>query len=785
MKSVGNEHVAKQLASLYSSEEDSDCVVVFCLKASSLQDASATTTGKPLLKRQRVGESSISFNNGGRGDVIIVGDALPGHQLVLRFASEHFGSQLKQWDAKKSRNGTCEQSGPAAATVDGRPVLRVNLSHEGEEPSARTAIRYAYTGDVQTASIREALEVRRQAVNLRIKGCAAACMEIVKAKLVEATNTAVINNYMAVMDGDASPTRGGSGVGTSAMGTAVTRSQPAPLPRLPSHPVLELYACESLWPDLAHEPEFESILKSAKPQLVHHFDNVLQTLNTRSLCQQFLQLPPTAVEVLLESDDFGTDSESSVLLLLATWMEANHATTDIRTCERLCRQVRLLQLSRPYLSSILPVLALDFETCTIGGPPQPTIAAAGAASGAPVPSLTANTASTVAGAANAGLNNGPAACSSSSVAAAAAPAPAAWFPVRGAEAAFICSLATAQPPLRDALLAAGRKLYDMTLPWYSLRRRRQCLPATGLVYHWRIAEQDLAQALATLQPGGLCCTTGTFRGDSDFNYVVAGGFEWWPSIEYRHGAAEANLGLYSRLPVVYQVPGSRFTGPKPAVAIVAGVDVDLSVHHWHHEAFVDDGVYFSTSKDIWPVGGGRGANVLALRQLQPLTSAAATDVCSKGAGGGFSGVASLAAWSEYVRDGEVAGKLTLLQPSIEHRHGAAEANLGLHSRLPGVYQVPGSCFTGAKPALATVAGANANLSVPLWNRPGFMDDGAGTSKAACPAGGSCGANVLTSRQLPPQPTSAATADVRSTKGTGGGSSGVAPLAAWSTCGIGR
>ncbi|GIM08279.1 hypothetical protein Vretimale_12254 [Volvox reticuliferus] len=777
MKSVGNEHVAKQLASLYSSEEDSDCVVVFCVKAGSLQDTSATATGKPLPKRQRVGDGSVSFNNGGRGDLVIVGDPLPGHQLVLRFASEHFGAQLKQWDAKKFRNGTSEQSGPAPATVDGRPVLRVNLSQEEEEPSARTAIRYAYTGDVQTASIREALEIRRQAVNLRIKGCAAACMEIVKAKFAEASNTAVINYSMTLVDGGSSPTRGGCDAGTSLIGTAATGSQPALLPQLPPHPVLELYACEVLWPDLAHEPEFESILQSAKPQLIHYFGNVLQTLNSCGLRQQFLKLPPTAVEVLLESDDFGTDSESSILLLLATWMEANYVTIDACTCERLCRQVRLVQLSRPYLCSILPMLALDFETCSVSGPPQPAIAAAGTASGAPVPSISANTATVVAVAANAGINSGAAACSSSS-------SSAAWFPIRGAEAAFICSLATTQPPLRDALLAAGRKLYDLSSPWYSLRRRRQCVPATGLVYHWRISEQDLTQALAMLQPGGLCCTTGTFRGDSDFNYVVAGGFEWWPSIEYRQGAAEANLGLYSRMPGVYQVPGSRFTGPKPAVAIVAGVDADLSVHHWHHEAFVDDGVYFSTSKDIWPVGGGRGANVLALRQLQPLATAAATDVCSKGAGGGSSGMAPLAAWSEYVRDGEVAGKLTLLQPSIEHRHGAAEANMGLLSRMPEVNQAPGSCFT-AKPAAATGPGANGNLSVPHWYRPGFLDDGVGTSKATCPAGGGRGVNVLASRQLPPPAASVATADVRSAKGDGGGSSGAAPLAAWSTCGIGR
>lgn len=200
----------------------------------------------------------------------------------------------------------------------------------------------------------------------------------------------------------------------------------------------------------------------------------------------------------------------------------------------------------------------------------------------------------------------------------------------------------------------------------------------GLVYNWRISEVQLAQVLTSLQPGGLCCTAASFCGDVCPSCVTAAGFEWWPSIEYRQGALDANLGLYSAFPEVYSLPGSRFAvesdGAKlPALAVVAGVDADLSVHHWPHGALVDDGVYFNTAKDMWPVGGGRGANVVMLAQeptaAVPRSAAAAAAAGSSGSVGnrndGRMSVAEqkLGAWRAYLRNGEMAGTLTLLPPS--------------------------------------------------------------------------------------------------------------------------
>ena len=47
----------------------------------------------------------------------------------------------------------------------------------------------------------------------------------------------------------------------------------------------------------------------------------LATLHVTRLHEQYLALPAAGVEALLESDDFGTDTESSVLLLLLLWVE--------------------------------------------------------------------------------------------------------------------------------------------------------------------------------------------------------------------------------------------------------------------------------------------------------------------------------------------------------------------------------------------------------------------------------------------------------------------------------
>ncbi|KXZ40958.1 hypothetical protein GPECTOR_1140g412 [Gonium pectorale] len=244
-----------------------------------------------------------------------LGDPLPGHTIVLRYASGRFRGQLNMINQQ-------QEEGAAPDLLRGRPILRVLLGSAEELASARAAIKFAYTGEVQADSIREALGVLRQAAHLQVEGCAAACLERIKTLLPQAQGAA---------------------------GNA---------PVVP--PVLELYACERLWPEAVEEPRFASVLEAAKPLLVSHFGDTLAALNRPVLREQLLTLPAVALEALLESDDSGTDTEDSIMLLLATWMHENRGRTDSAARERLCRLVRLVQLSRQYATFVLPLLAADF-----------------------------------------------------------------------------------------------------------------------------------------------------------------------------------------------------------------------------------------------------------------------------------------------------------------------------------------------------------------------------------------------------------------------------------------
>ncbi|GFR41789.1 hypothetical protein Agub_g2551, partial [Astrephomene gubernaculifera] len=375
------------------------------------------------------------------------------HQLVLSNASEWLASQLERCSSSTGASELGCGGLPAASTSDRRPVLRIPLPSEAEVPSARSAIRFAYTGDVDAASIREALQVRRQAVRLQIKGCTAACDDIIQAKL----SAAAAATAGAVSGASSSQQAGGSSSNAAAGGGGAggNSSRGISAQQLPA--VLELYACEALWPDSCKNngggadaddgPSFAAILEAAKPQLVSYFGDALRVLNTPPLRQQLLALPAVAVEALLESDSFGTDSESSVLLLLAAWMKVNYGKTDTATRKRLCRQVRLVQLSRPYLGFILPALARDHELS---------------------PQL-----------------------------------PAGWFPISVTEAAFIAHVAGAPSEHeRTELLKGAFDFYDVFQPSYNTTARTQSLPPRDLTCCWHVPQRLLERALAGLHPGG-------------------------------------------------------------------------------------------------------------------------------------------------------------------------------------------------------------------------------------------------------------------------------------------
>ncbi|KAG2484519.1 hypothetical protein HYH03_016659 [Edaphochlamys debaryana] len=358
-----------------------------------------------------------------------LGPPLPAHSFVLRIACERFRAQLDRWDEAPPASKRAKSSEEGAS----RPLLRVPLGSEAELPAARLAIRFAYTGQVHASGVREALEVLWAGEYLAIEGCAAACSQWLTDRL--------------------------AATGAEESGSSAAPAEPA---------VLRLYACEDLWP--SEDPRFAAVLAAAKAQLVWHFGSTIAALNTPSLRQQLEALGPKRLEALLESDDLGTDSEDSVLTLLATWMRANRARTDAATRKRLRGLVRLPQLSPQAVSCLLLLLAADYET---KGPQHP----------------------------------------------------AGWFPISSTEAAIVSSyLASSEAcrqRTREAQAAAGAP------GWHNTTPRKQCVPAEGLPFPWSISKEALTAALEVLQPGQAALPCAAFS-------AAAGGDVLAPWAEYMH-----------------------------------------------------------------------------------------------------------------------------------------------------------------------------------------------------------------------------------------------------------
>ncbi|KXZ51798.1 hypothetical protein GPECTOR_11g240 [Gonium pectorale] len=315
--------VSKYVSSLFGSNNYSDCTVVFYLESAVCpSDGVSEGTvepggGESVAQRQHL-DTCLSTDGGAAGVTgsgeegpVILGEPLPAHRLVLSGCSERFAAELERWHsgavspADVSTDGATSPSG-APPVYGGRPVLRVPLGSEAELPGALAAIRFAYTGEVAAASVREALEVHKQAAYLGVEGCGAACSSRIR----------------TLLEADDLP---GSGK--------------------PSQPLQEIFACSAMWPPAAEEPSFAAVLAFAKQRLVKHFGDTLGVLNDERLREQLVGLPAVALEALLESDDFGTDTESSVLLLLAEWMAVNHDRTTAATRERLCRLLPEVSLS--------------------------------------------------------------------------------------------------------------------------------------------------------------------------------------------------------------------------------------------------------------------------------------------------------------------------------------------------------------------------------------------------------------------------------------------------------
>ncbi|KAG2425808.1 hypothetical protein HXX76_013433 [Chlamydomonas incerta] len=290
-------------------------------------------------------------------------------------------------------------------------------------------------------------------------------------------------------------------------------------------PVLELYGCAALWPDPAEDAAFAELLAEAKRRLVAHFGDALAVLNDTAQHEQMVALPAVGLEALLESDDFGTDSKSSVVLVLAEWMAVNFDSTDEVLWWRLYGLLRLVQCSRVYLSGVLPALHQR----------SPTSAAS-------------------------------------------------WFPLTLAEAFSMLTYSLVSDPERKGMMAEGQ-LWNpcaglATVPsgWRNTQPRCQCLPAEGRLFDFSASLAELEQSFGGLKPGEVGSLNPRVPGSRLGSFIVAQGLAWQPSVQWTSDAATAGVYMYSRVPAALAATGASAAEDKLLTeAVVALPPMRVSV----------------------------------------------------------------------------------------------------------------------------------------------------------------------------------------------------------------
>ncbi|KAG2453892.1 hypothetical protein HYH02_002098 [Chlamydomonas schloesseri] len=299
-----------------------------------------------------------------------------------------------------------------------QPVIVVPVESPEEEAAARAVVAFCYSGRVSLpppAGVRAALQVLRQAAFLQVEGCEAAALEelsgllhgcehrrrpkAAKAGVGSGGRAAAAAAAAAVAAGLGAAAAESSGGKVAAAGQAAGEEAEQEKPLLP--PPLEFFACRDLWPSAdtcsgeVHD-RFHVLAAVAAQRLVEHFGDALQAgvrvaargrgaemwiavFNNDELFEQFLALPAANVAAVLSCSRFGADCENTVLHLLARWMGDNYHTVDAAEREKLCRCVRLVQLTPTYMHAFLPALAADHQTATAAVTPAATAAGGGAA----------------------------------------------------------------------------------------------------------------------------------------------------------------------------------------------------------------------------------------------------------------------------------------------------------------------------------------------------------------------------------------------------------------------
>eukprot|EP00198_Chlamydomonas_reinhardtii_P003316 XP_001692652.1 predicted protein [Chlamydomonas reinhardtii] len=359
--------------------------------------------------------------------------------------------------------------------------------------------------------------------------------------------------------------------------------------------------------EVLQDTAFAALLTEAKRRLVAHFGDALAVLNKKQLYEQMRVLPAEGLEALLESDDFGTDSESSVVLVLAD-------RTDAATRKQLCGLLRLSQCSRSYLSWVLPALAARHEA----GPDST----------------------------------------------------AGWLPLTRDDATCLLTYSLATEKERRAITGEGLLSMSVAIghwpaKWLSTQRRRQCLPAEGRTIGFSASLAELTKAFEGLKPAVKVHHLYPSLADTRHaNRFGAQGWDWSPYVLLTSGGVAAGVFVKARMPAALGASASAAAAGDKLLngAVVTVPRLRLTVcgaggqQAWSNS--------YDSSSEVVKAGYSWGwAKALELRVAPAATDQpGGTAANGSSSGSGSSGVVA-ARWAGYLQGGtRLSGSVTLLRP---------------------------------------------------------------------------------------------------------------------------
>ncbi|KAG2496199.1 hypothetical protein HYH03_005798 [Edaphochlamys debaryana] len=430
-----------------------------------------------------------------------------------------------------------------AAAFDRRQQYLVCLPGEDWEEAACLALRYAYTGVLAAGNVRQLIQVRLIGdVVLGLHGIEGACSCMLLSWLLDTPpaalngRNAALRELLSCRDVHATWRRYvrecrylqyGDGAPPVAYGGGV--------------------------PDPDRYSSFEqlcggrALFDCGQPALAAHFGDAVYTLNSPGLLEDLLRLPAVGLEALLSSDTYGTDSEDSVLALLATWMSAHWPRTDAAVRARLAAQVRLLRMSRTAAACLLISLAADYEA---RGPDDPA---------AWFPLTLADASLVVASCTGGGGGSGSAGSWSGS--AGLGPEHAAGVPEQAAAYfARRCSSAARPwcrpvPPMPAPHGAAGGGGGGSGSGGGGLGH-------DGVSFGWSVKGSVLEAALGAVKRGQQSAVVyGRFDGAAGPDgALLARGLAWRLRVQLAWGSSTAGVFIECAVPACYSVGGSRLWG---------------------------------------------------------------------------------------------------------------------------------------------------------------------------------------------------------------------------------